>query len=200
MAQGPRHVDKINRLAPVFCTLTLKSRWEFCLPWVPKESCWAAPDPYVRAIIPFWLSRQPEIWAKFLIEAKQNVWSQFKKFNRKLAKSYGWKSYKDLEKLQRHNSPSFGTLGFPHWRWWAQQIHSLRGLAEPLCLGSMGLFYMWLLLSWPAGPESNSESAVQSQNGLFTHYPQGNMDRHHYETFEKFGNETFIIHLDNGRG
>ena len=30
--------------------------------------------------------------------------------------------------------------------------------------------------------------------------PSGNMDRHHYETFEKFGNETFIIHLDNGRG
>ncbi|XP_067101147.1 extracellular serine/threonine protein kinase FAM20C [Osmerus mordax] len=28
----------------------------------------------------------------------------------------------------------------------------------------------------------------------------GNMDRHHYETFDKFGNETFIIHLDNGRG
>ncbi|RXM32910.1 Extracellular serine/threonine protein kinase FAM20C [Acipenser ruthenus] len=28
----------------------------------------------------------------------------------------------------------------------------------------------------------------------------GNMDRHHYETFEKFGNETFIIHFDNGRG
>lgn len=26
------------------------------------------------------------------------------------------------------------------------------------------------------------------------------MDRHHYETFEKFGNDTFIIHLDNGRG
>ncbi|XP_068192610.1 extracellular serine/threonine protein kinase FAM20C isoform X2 [Antennarius striatus] len=28
----------------------------------------------------------------------------------------------------------------------------------------------------------------------------GNMDRHHYETFEKFGNDTFMIHLDNGRG
>uniref|UniRef100_A0AAV2KK39 FAM20 C-terminal domain-containing protein n=1 Tax=Knipowitschia caucasica TaxID=637954 RepID=A0AAV2KK39_KNICA len=28
----------------------------------------------------------------------------------------------------------------------------------------------------------------------------GNMDRHHYETFEKFGNYSFIIHLDNGRG
>uniref|UniRef100_A0A8C5FWN5 FAM20 C-terminal domain-containing protein n=1 Tax=Gadus morhua TaxID=8049 RepID=A0A8C5FWN5_GADMO len=27
----------------------------------------------------------------------------------------------------------------------------------------------------------------------------GNMDRHHYETFEKFGNKTFMLHLDNGR-
>ncbi|XP_042360876.1 extracellular serine/threonine protein kinase FAM20C-like [Plectropomus leopardus] len=26
-----------------------------------------------------------------------------------------------------------------------------------------------------------------------------NMDRHHYEVFEKFGNETFLLHLDNGR-
>lgn len=25
------------------------------------------------------------------------------------------------------------------------------------------------------------------------------MDRHHYETFEKFGNNTFLLHLDNGR-
>ncbi|XP_043194925.1 extracellular serine/threonine protein CG31145-like [Amphibalanus amphitrite] len=28
----------------------------------------------------------------------------------------------------------------------------------------------------------------------------GNMDRHHYETFEIFGNETFLLHLDHGRG
>ncbi|XP_077791088.1 extracellular serine/threonine protein kinase FAM20C-like isoform X2 [Podarcis muralis] len=28
----------------------------------------------------------------------------------------------------------------------------------------------------------------------------GNMDRHHYETFDKFGNDTFFLHLDNGRG
>ncbi|KAG9483765.1 extracellular serine/threonine protein kinase FAM20C-like [Eleutherodactylus coqui] len=28
----------------------------------------------------------------------------------------------------------------------------------------------------------------------------GNQDRHHYETFEKFGNSTFLLHLDNGRG
>lgn len=28
----------------------------------------------------------------------------------------------------------------------------------------------------------------------------GNMDRHHYETFKIFGNDTFILHLDHGRG
>ncbi|BFZ03723.1 hypothetical protein BsWGS_06762 [Bradybaena similaris] len=27
----------------------------------------------------------------------------------------------------------------------------------------------------------------------------GNLDRHHYETFRDFGNDTFILHLDNGR-
>ena len=27
----------------------------------------------------------------------------------------------------------------------------------------------------------------------------GNMDRHHYETFKLFGNDTFPIHLDHGR-
>lgn len=27
----------------------------------------------------------------------------------------------------------------------------------------------------------------------------GNMDRHHYETFSLFGNETYPIHLDQGR-
>ena len=28
----------------------------------------------------------------------------------------------------------------------------------------------------------------------------GNMDRHHYETFKLFGNNTFPVILDNGRG
>nr|XP_033789595.1 extracellular serine/threonine protein kinase FAM20C-like [Geotrypetes seraphini] len=28
----------------------------------------------------------------------------------------------------------------------------------------------------------------------------GNLDRHHYETFEKFENDSFLLHLDNGRG
>ena len=27
----------------------------------------------------------------------------------------------------------------------------------------------------------------------------GNMDRHHYETFKMFGNDTFPVHLDHGR-
>ncbi|XP_024127602.1 extracellular serine/threonine protein kinase FAM20C [Oryzias melastigma] len=30
-------------------------------------------------------------------------------------------------------------------------------------------------------------------------YLMSNMDRHHYETFESFGNQTFLLHLDNGR-
>ncbi|KAJ3608280.1 hypothetical protein NHX12_025329 [Muraenolepis orangiensis] len=28
----------------------------------------------------------------------------------------------------------------------------------------------------------------------------GNMDRHHYELFTKFGDEGFLLHLDNARG
>ncbi|KAM8945716.1 pseudokinase FAM20A [Pelodytes ibericus] len=28
----------------------------------------------------------------------------------------------------------------------------------------------------------------------------GNMDRHHYETFTKFGDEGFLLHIDNARG
>ncbi|XP_074648484.1 extracellular serine/threonine protein kinase FAM20C-like [Tubulanus polymorphus] len=30
-------------------------------------------------------------------------------------------------------------------------------------------------------------------------YLTGNMDRHHYETFLDFGNDTFLLHLDQGR-
>ncbi|XP_059167532.1 extracellular serine/threonine protein CG31145-like [Physella acuta] len=29
---------------------------------------------------------------------------------------------------------------------------------------------------------------------------QGNLDRHHIETFKMFGNDTFLVHYDNGRG
>uniref|UniRef100_A0A671W7K6 Family with sequence similarity 20 member C, like n=1 Tax=Sparus aurata TaxID=8175 RepID=A0A671W7K6_SPAAU len=38
-----------------------------------------------------------------------------------------------------------------------------------------------------------------SQNLQKKHPNVCNMDRHHYETFEKFGNNTFLLHLDNGR-
>ncbi|KAL8593352.1 hypothetical protein ACOMHN_067308 [Nucella lapillus] len=31
-------------------------------------------------------------------------------------------------------------------------------------------------------------------------YLMGNLDRHHYESFRSLGNDSFIIHLDNGRG
>ncbi|KAK7112956.1 extracellular serine/threonine protein CG31145-like [Littorina saxatilis] len=31
-------------------------------------------------------------------------------------------------------------------------------------------------------------------------FMMGNLDRHHYETFRAFGNDSFIIHLDHGRG
>ena len=40
---------------------------------------------------------------------------------------------------------------------------------------------------------------VDSINRSFPFPPTGNMDRHHYETFEKFGNDTVLLHIDNGR-
>lgn len=61
----------------------------------------------------------------------------------------------------------------------------------------LSLFCFWGALGFCIALTCSS----QSENGLFSSLcPIGNMDRHHYETFEKFGNETFIIHLDNGRG
>lgn len=47
---------------------------------------------------------------------------------------------------------------------------------------------------------THSSGGAEASEQLYVLLPAGNMDRHHYETFEKFGNETFIIHLDNGRG
>lgn len=40
---------------------------------------------------------------------------------------------------------------------------------------------------------------VYSTTHILLSLSLGNMDRHHYETFEKFGNDTFLLHLDNGR-
>uniref|UniRef100_G3WRA0 FAM20C golgi associated secretory pathway kinase n=1 Tax=Sarcophilus harrisii TaxID=9305 RepID=G3WRA0_SARHA len=49
-------------------------------------------------------------------------------------------------------------------------------------------------------PPYNSNRILDIMDMTIFDFLMGNMDRHHYETFEKFGNETFIIHLDNGRG
>lgn len=34
---------------------------------------------------------------------------------------------------------------------------------------------------------------------IYNIFISGNMDRHHYETFHEFGNDTFLMHLDQGR-
>ncbi|XP_077614942.1 extracellular serine/threonine protein kinase FAM20C [Crocuta crocuta] len=49
-------------------------------------------------------------------------------------------------------------------------------------------------------PYDSSHRVLDVMDMTIFDFLMGNMDRHHYETFEKFGNETFIIHLDNGRG
>ncbi|KAM7141998.1 extracellular serine/threonine protein kinase FAM20C [Molossus nigricans] len=49
-------------------------------------------------------------------------------------------------------------------------------------------------------PYDSSRRILDVMDMTIFDFLMGNMDRHHYETFEKFGNETFIIHLDNGRG
>lgn len=45
----------------------------------------------------------------------------------------------------------------------------------------------------------STELNKRKKNTINDGFLIGNMDRHHYETFEEFGNETFLIHLDNGR-
>ncbi|TKC34425.1 hypothetical protein EI555_007766 [Monodon monoceros] len=49
-------------------------------------------------------------------------------------------------------------------------------------------------------PYDSSHRILDIMDMTIFDFLMGNMDRHHYETFEKFGNKTFIIHLDNGRG
>lgn len=98
------------------------------------------------------------------------------------------KSHRELEELPEVCQPF--------------QCHTLWGVccrskwALQVCCFLCSVFgeHWAFALPWPAG-------SSQSENCLFSSLcPIGNMDRHHYETFEKFGNETFIIHLDNGRG
>uniref|UniRef100_UPI0037E7A7B3 extracellular serine/threonine protein kinase FAM20C-like n=1 Tax=Semicossyphus pulcher TaxID=241346 RepID=UPI0037E7A7B3 len=48
-------------------------------------------------------------------------------------------------------------------------------------------------------PYSHGTRLVDLIDMAVLDFLMSNMDRHHYETFEKFGNETFLIHLDHGR-
>ncbi|XP_019906244.2 extracellular serine/threonine protein kinase FAM20C isoform X2 [Esox lucius] len=48
-------------------------------------------------------------------------------------------------------------------------------------------------------PYSEGTRLVDFIDMVVLDFLMSNMDRHHYETFEKFGNETFLLHLDNGR-
>ncbi|XP_013910396.1 PREDICTED: extracellular serine/threonine protein kinase FAM20C-like, partial [Thamnophis sirtalis] len=49
-------------------------------------------------------------------------------------------------------------------------------------------------------PYNNTARLLNLIDMTMLDFLMGNMDRHHYETFEKFGNHTFYLHLDNGRG
>ncbi|KAG9338859.1 hypothetical protein JZ751_025299 [Albula glossodonta] len=48
-------------------------------------------------------------------------------------------------------------------------------------------------------PYDKGTRLVDLINMAILDFLMSNMDRHHYETFEKFGNNTFLLHLDNGR-
>ncbi|XP_008294463.1 extracellular serine/threonine protein kinase FAM20C-like [Stegastes partitus] len=48
-------------------------------------------------------------------------------------------------------------------------------------------------------PYDKGTRLVDFMDMVILDFLMGNMDRHHYETFERFGNNTFLLHLDNGR-
>ncbi|XP_042558630.1 pseudokinase FAM20A isoform X1 [Dipodomys spectabilis] len=49
-------------------------------------------------------------------------------------------------------------------------------------------------------PYNNSNRLLNVIDMAIFDFLIGNMDRHHYEMFTKFGDEGFLIHLDNARG
>lgn len=48
-------------------------------------------------------------------------------------------------------------------------------------------------------PYDKGTRLVDFMDLVILDFLMSNLDRHHYETFEKFGNNTFLLHLDNGR-
>ncbi|KAL4717970.1 hypothetical protein ACJJTC_013009 [Scirpophaga incertulas] len=49
------------------------------------------------------------------------------------------------------------------------------------------------------GPYDSGRRLLDLMDMSIFDFLTGNMDRHHYETFKMFGNETFTLHLDQGR-
>ncbi|NWY32361.1 FA20A Pseudokinase, partial [Pheucticus melanocephalus] len=49
-------------------------------------------------------------------------------------------------------------------------------------------------------PYSNSNRLLNIVDMAVFDFLIGNMDRHHYEMFTKFGDDGFLLHLDNARG
>ncbi|KAL2297817.1 hypothetical protein Nmel_016382 [Mimus melanotis] len=49
-------------------------------------------------------------------------------------------------------------------------------------------------------PYSNSNRLLNIVDMAIFDFLMGNMDRHHYEMFTKFGDDGFLLHLDNARG
>ncbi|XP_069807560.1 pseudokinase FAM20A isoform X2 [Dendropsophus ebraccatus] len=49
-------------------------------------------------------------------------------------------------------------------------------------------------------PYSNTRRLLHMMDLAIFDFLMGNMDRHHYEIFTKFGDEGFLLHLDNARG
>lgn len=105
----------------------------------------------------------------------------------------------------RQQPPHPGRHGHDHFR---LPHGCVRGLPGPRWVSTQSLDAVWR--AQPAFPQSlclevrlggaGGSKLQETLSAAHLLLPTGNMDRHHYETFEKFGNETFIIHLDNGRG
>ncbi|NXF98073.1 FA20A Pseudokinase, partial [Eubucco bourcierii] len=49
-------------------------------------------------------------------------------------------------------------------------------------------------------PYSNGNRLLNVIDMAIFDFLTGNMDRHHYEMFTKFGDDGFLLHLDNARG
>ncbi|NWV60607.1 FA20A Pseudokinase, partial [Malurus elegans] len=49
-------------------------------------------------------------------------------------------------------------------------------------------------------PYNNSNRLLNIVDMAIFDFLMGNMDRHHYEMFTKFGDDGFLLHLDNARG